>query len=79
MVIVSVAEAETLDIYPNPSPDGVFSLGLAPVTQVKAFDLNGREAKATYSKESMTVTIEGEPGVYFLHIGEYIRKVVKRP
>ena len=77
-VVLSVSPTSNLEVFPNPSTDGVFSVRATNIKEVKAFDTMGREVKAEYSTISGNVEIAGEPGVYFLHVGEQIEKVIKQ-
>ncbi len=69
---------ENLVVYPNPTSDGTIFLSQNISLEVKVFDVNGRRVKSEYSKASGSLQISGSPGVYFIHVGEQVKKVVKQ-
>lgn len=76
-IVLGSSNIKQLAVFPNPSPNGVFHLGQIKGNELTAFDMLGRQVKTEYSRTLGTVKIAGEPGVYFLRIGEHLEKVVK--
>ena len=77
-IVLGSLTSERLEVFPNPSPNGVFFLSQPVLGKVRAFDVNGRSALLEYSSALSTVKIVGAPGVYFLHVDGHVIKIINR-
>ena len=79
--IDEVGQAAQLQLYPNPVVEGVLTVsGIASGTTVSFYDLFGRE-QASFTASGFTCTFDVSTwpsGVYFLRVGNGLRRFVVR-
>ncbi len=71
------------DVYPDPTQDKInitFKEGIPYDRQVRLFDMNGHELRVNLQSESDDVRMDLSslaPGIYFVRIGDGVKKVMK--
>lgn len=80
----SIAEEQTITIYPNPAKDRFFINGNYKACMITLYDQRGKVVYTKQAKEKESIWIEGlANGLYYLQVNEeegsnYYRKLVKQ-
>ncbi|WP_462251771.1 M60 family peptidase N-terminal accessory domain-containing protein [Ekhidna sp.] len=76
-ITLSANEDLELEIYPNPTQDGVINFSRSLEGNYKIFTLNGKEIQSGRLDEN-GIKIEGEPGIYVIKIETEDQKIIER-